>query len=183
MRMLALALVLALGCGKKSSTPQGTGSAGSATAAAKKRTGSAEPIPLAVHHVTLLQPEDVINTRIIDQKSFAATIKHAMNAVLAYDAAHPGVLPPDFDLFVATRPFGTRAWLVGPDGDIPMKEIEDNIAKAPNAVKDGTVAAAATITRAGSEAKPRELYLPLAWKSAPGSNVSMDEAIDRAWPR
>lgn len=159
-------------------------SPGSATLPATPSTRS----ELALDHVTLLQPEAVIEQRLADQSGWAAAIKAATDAVIAYDKSHPDVLPSELDLVIVARPSGMRCWLVGANGDVVVSELETALAKVPRfSVREGNVGVVATIVRAGSKPAargPESAYLPTSWKDAAGKQGSsgIDDVIDASWP-
>jgi hypothetical protein len=182
--------ILLLGCRDKGTAEQPAGSAGSAASVGSGASATTAAAPgsarLALDHATLLEPEDVIAARVTDQRAWTQATKQAVDAVLSYDAAHPAALPPDLDLFIAMRSTGTRAWLVGPAGDVEVPELDTQIAKLPIVVKEGTVAVAATFARPGAHSAGRSLYMPAAWKAGAGSGsggIPIDDAIGAAWPR
>lgn len=139
--------------------------------------------PLAVDHATLLEPDDVVGTRVVDQDALATTMKDITTMVIAYDAKHSNVLPPELDVVVVVRPSGMRLWLVGAAGDLDIPELEAAVAKLPKvAVREGNVAVITTFAHAKSAT--REPYLPTSWKAAAGKNGSdIDSVIDVVWPR
>jgi hypothetical protein len=181
MRALVLLLIMATACSKKTESSAGSATAtnpvGSATAT--KSGGAA----LDVDHITMLQPEAVVEARVADQDAFTDAVKAAKDLVIAYDRDNPGALPPDLDVFVVARAGAIRAWLVGPGGDVSVPKLESSIAALPKvAVKDSNVAVAMTMARGPAE--KRNLYLPAAWKAAaaPGGS-EMSDTIEKAWPR
>jgi hypothetical protein len=187
-RTILCLIALSVGCGKSKSADPATGSAGStaATSGAPTATSGAK---LAMDHVTLLHPEADIEARVADQAAFttafSGAIKSATDFVIAYDGAHAGVLPASLDVLIVARAPGARAWVVGASGDIAVPGLEALIAGLPKLpIKDGNVAAAATLQREGAASAERGPYLPAAWKAAAASGGSeMDQVIDKAWPR
>lgn len=178
MRSLATwaAVVLALAaCGKDSSSSSETSKRAEAPSGA-----------LTLQNVKLLQPESVVDARLAGADQLATLIKSVVASVNAADARTPGTLPSQVNAVIATRASGTRVWLVGPAGDIPIEGLDAEIAKLPRlTVHDGTVAVIAVLARPGT--KPAELPLPSAWTSAAAGagegSVNVDRAIDLVWPR
>jgi hypothetical protein len=178
MRALVLLLIMATACSKKTES-----SAGSATNAAGSATATKSGAALDVDHITMLQPEAVVEARVSDQDAFTDAIKAAKDLVIAYDKDNPGALPADLDVFVVLRAGAIRAWLVGPSGDVSVPKLESSIAALPKvAVKDSNVGVAMTMARGPAE--KRNLYMPAAWKAAaaPGGS-EMSDTIEKAWPR
>jgi len=140
---------------------------------------------LAIDHVTLLHPDAVTEKRLANMDDFAAVIRSATDAVIAYDAAHPDDLPPALDLVVVARPHGVRCWLVAAKGDLSVPEMETAFANLPKVtVREGNVAAVEALVRTGTSDPSRAPYLPAAWKLAAGKNgTDIDQVIDTVWPR
>jgi len=136
--------------------------------------------------VTLLQPEAVIEKRLAENSNWAAIIKAATHAVVTYDKSHAYALPSDMDLVIVARPDAMRCWLVGPEGDVVIDELEWAFKKLPKfAVREGNVGVVVAIVRKGSKVAPRgpeSPYLPASWKAATGKGT-VDDVIDAVWPR
>jgi hypothetical protein len=189
MRTFALLLVIITACGKSKPTESHEGSAAvapapteaSAPAKAPAATGSS----LALDHMTMLEPDAVAGERLTDADALTNVIKQATNAVIAYDAAHAGALPADVDVVIVVRANATRAWVVGPSGDLAMPDLTASLAKLPAIpVKESVVGIVATLVRAGTEPAKRGPYLPASWKAAAGpGGGSVDDVIEKAWPR
>ena len=179
MRALVLLLIIATACSKKTESSAGSATNPAGSATATKSSGAA----LDVDHLTMLQPEAVVEARVADQDAFTDAIKSAKELVVAYDKDNPGALPADFDVFVVLRAGAIRAWLVGPSGDVSVPKLEASIAALPKvAVKESNVGVAMTMARGPAE--KRNLYMPAAWKAAAapgGSEIS--DTIEKAWPR
>lgn len=178
MRTLLLVTVLIAACGKDHSNEPAD------PPKVKLSPIAMTSAPLAVDHATLLEPDDVVGKRVVDQDAFAATIKDVTVAVIAYDAKHPNVLPTELDIVVVMRQGGLRLWLVGAEGDLPIPEqLQSAVAAMPKvAVREGNVAVITTLARARSAG--RAPYLPTSWKAAAGKNGSdIDSIIAAVWPR
>jgi hypothetical protein len=137
---------------------------------------------LTLQAVTLLHPEQIVAQRVTDADSFAAVVKSASDAVIAYDKANVDALPDEIDLIVVIRPGGVRCYIVSDKGDVAIRELDDTLAKLPSVpVRDGSVAAVQTLAR--GELTERDPYFPTAWKdvAAPGGS-SIDDVISAAWP-
>jgi|SRR5215471_8076745 len=145
--------------------------------------------PLAVQLVTLLQPEAVVAKRLggggTAVNAIGATIQSAADAVIAYDAAHAGVLPAEFDLVLAARTDGMRVWLVGSYGDLAVRDLADAFARLPKMpVLERNVGVVVTLARSGTQPVKRSPYAPGSWKAAAGKEGSpIDDVIDAAWSR
>ena len=186
MRTFALLLVIIAACGKSKPAQGHEGSAGSATVApAATEAPAATGSSLALDHLTMLEPDAVAGERVTDADALTNVIKQATNVVIAYDAAHAGALPADLDVVVVVRANATRAWVVGPSGDLAMPDLTAALAKLPAIpVKESVVGVVATLVRAGTEPAKRGPYLPASWKAAAGpGGGSVDDVIEKAWPR
>jgi hypothetical protein len=151
---------------------------GSAEASAEQ-----ELAELELHHVTLLQPDPVIEQRVTDQSELAASLKHVPALVSSYDEGHRGVLPEVLDVLLVVRPNGLRVWLVGAAGDISNPDLERALAGIPRfGVKASNIAVVLTFVRVGVKENDRDPYLPSSWKAAAGSGTAIDDVIDQVWP-
>jgi hypothetical protein len=189
-RHLLLVLAMAAACnnGKSKDTVDRAAASSRATSTAPSAAAptASTRVTLTTDHVTLLQPEAVIDKRLADPEGFAVLIKAATNAVAIYDGSHPDVLPGEVDIVLVARPNRVRCWLVGAKGDLEVPELEGPFANLPKvAVREGNVGAVATLTRAGgAKGGPRAPYLPATWKAAAGRHGSeIDGVIDAAWAR
>jgi hypothetical protein len=184
---LFLVLVVSLACKQskpaESTDPPPTGSATAVSPAEPPASGSADPSALTMDHVTLLQPEAVIEKRLSDQKGWATTIKAAAAVVTAYDKAQRGALPSDLDLVIVGRPGALRCWLSGEQGDVVASELDQAFAKLPKfGVREGNVGVVVRIVRPSANPPargPASAFLPAALKQ--GGDI--DAVIDAAWPR
>jgi len=136
-------------------------------------------------HMTMLEPDAVSSARVTDAVAMTTVLKQATGAVIAYDAAHAGALPNDVDVVVVVRANATRAWVVGPNGDLAMPDLAAALAKLPTVpVKESVVGVIATLVRSGATPAKRGPYMPAAWKAAAGAGgASVDDVIEKAWPR
>jgi hypothetical protein len=185
MRALLLLLVIGSACSKGKAVEETGGSAVSSTApsapAPRAKPGAAT---VALDHLSLLQPEALIEKRVKDQDELATSVKQVPSLVAAYDELHPGVLPASFDVVLVARPTAMRAWLVSDKGDVAVPDLERGIANMPRfAVTEGNVAFALSFVRAGTQATPHDPYIPAAWKAAAGNGTDVDQVIDKAWPQ
>jgi hypothetical protein len=193
MRVLVLLLAFTTACGKTKSAsgegPSGEGSGGSAAAAPVEAVAPAPPSPspsaLALDHITLLEPNEILEARLSDADGLTAAMKQATAAITAYDTQHPGALPAELDLVIAARANAIHAWAVGASGDISAPGLDAALAKLPVVpVKSGVVGAVATLVRPGTQPAKRGPYLPASWKAAAGAGgASVDDVIEKAWPR
>jgi hypothetical protein len=134
---------------------------------------------LAVDHIDLLQPEDVVAQR-TDAKTLSALLEPIMSTVVAYSRG----LPDEFDVFVAARAGAARIWLASATGDLTVPELERDLAKIPRvAIRSGAVAVAIRFVRGGTEVSPHgKWFLPASWKAAAGQGRVIDVDIDRVGP-
>jgi hypothetical protein len=185
-RFVTLVLAMTIACKQSKTADSADRSPGSAMPATPSISDRSE---LAMDHVPLLQPDAVIEKRLADQSGWAAAIKAATDAVIAYDKSHPDALPSELDLVIVARPTAMRCWLVGAKGDVVVSELELAFTKLPRfGVREGNVGVVVTIVRTGSKPAargPESPYLPAAWKGAAGKQGSseIDDVIDASWPR
>ena len=182
--MRKLVVLIALSACSKSAPPEAQGS-GSAPAPV---TTTAQQLPatgVALDHITLLEPEAILQPRLKDQDAVTATLKEIPTIVARFDEANPGVLPANFDVVIVMRPAAMRGWIVSDAGDVAAPALAQSLAALPSAgVRAGNVAAVLTMVRAGTKvtegAPPR---IPAAWKASAGSGgTKVDDIIDKVWP-
>jgi hypothetical protein len=178
---LILTLVIVAACSKGSSSKEQGSAAPPAAATASAPTQA--KATLATQNIRLLETEDVISQRLPDVDAFSDLLKSVGSAVIAYDVTHP--LPDELYVAVVARATGTRVWVTTPKGDVPTPGLDEDIAKLRKApVKDGNVAAVIALLRTGASATTTDPVIPAAWKAAaPKGGASIDDVIDRVWPR
>ncbi len=137
---------------------------------------------LTLGDVTLLQPESVVEQRLASVKPLADLIRDVVAATAVVDARRQAPLPSYLHAVIVARASGTRVWLVGPNGDIAVPELDAEIAKLSRLpVRSGNIAVIAALTRPGASAV--KIPMPSAWSTAASAgSADVDAVIDRVWP-
>jgi hypothetical protein len=175
MKRILLMVTLAA-CGAKSSEPTAGSAQGSAVPAAKS--------DLATKSVRLLEPEDVVGSRVASATNMATGLKNLEDTIGRYDVEHPHLLPAAVDVVVVARTTGTRLWLVSNGADFATPPgLDDAIAKLPPIpVSERHVAVILSMARPSGTAATTP-KLPSAWTAvAKEKPMDIDDVIDVVWP-